>query len=436
MFMSSLSRCSLPLSRLAMALCCAGLLTSAPALAQAPAAPTPPVALSRGQLVFDVLGQPLHTAPNGPAKGTVQGAPVLLLEDGPTGPDGRRWFRVLTADLSQGWLALAGTVRRAPGELRDASGQPCSLEDARCQPGNTGATLSLTWGPVDPAPEGRPCAAHLAYGLQGLVRGPFLRRPEWGGLDALVQVPSSARSRAEPLATVQLSKGRLTLLSKECRRQEFASPEDALVDLAAFRCIAPDACQHALLLETRHRAEQGERSMLYVISGQSFRLPEVRALALGGTLKQGTSTSRTEASWWVESAPQAEGATLWIVRALKEHVENGKAQPPRVGVEQVDVGPVDGHPEHPAHPTPRAYQAILLAEGETREGLAARLGTLETCLGQPVPRFELLRGGRWVHAAGRLFETQQQAAAWKAAVHRCGMKQGFTFATLPSFSRP
>jgi hypothetical protein len=267
------------------------------------------------------------------------------------------------------------------------------------------------------------------------VRGPFLRRPEWAELTALVQVPASSVSVSEPIATAQLSNGRLTLLSKECRRQEFVTADAGLVDLAAFRCISPDTCQHALLLEARYRTGHSSGSTLYVVSGQSFSLPQVRALELRASSAEGGSSYEASASWWVEDAPQGEGGTLWIVRATKEQVENGKPKPPRVGVEQVTVGPVDEHPTHPAHPTPRTFQAILLAEGETRDSLLAKLGSLETCLGQPVPRFELLRAGRWVHAAGRLFETAQQAAAWKAAVHRCGMKQGFTFATLPNLTR-
>ncbi len=485
--MSALSPASWCLPSLRAALCCAVVLASTLALAQAPSPLTRPAALAPGQLVFGIVGQPLHAAPNGPMKGRVQGAPALLLEQGPAGKDGRRWFRILAADLSQGWLPLAADVLRAPAELRvppGASGEPCSPDDEACwqnpsagEPvawdGSRGMQLlaasvkprctravpclretpwlkfgdgakqgwvdaesvRLTWAPVDAAPEGRPCAVHLAYGLQGLVRGPFLGHPELAGLTAMVQVPSSSVLVPEPLSTVQLSSGRLTLLSKECRRQEFASADEGLVDLAAFQCISPETCQHALLLEAHYRTGHSSGAKLYVISGQSFHLPQVSAVELQRSAAEGANSYEATASWWVENSPQAEGATLWIVRATKEQVDSGQTKPPRVGVEQVTIGPVDDHPTHPAHPTPRVFQAVLLAEGATSDSLLAKLGSLETCLGQPIPRFELLRGSSWVHAAGRLFETQQQAAAWKAAVHRCGMKQGFTFATLPNLAR-
>jgi hypothetical protein len=483
--MSALSPAS---PRLTVALSCAVVLASTLAFAQAPSASTPPSAPGPGQLVFGIVGQPLHSAPNGPVKGRVQGAPALVLEQGPAAKEGRRWFRVFAADLSQGWLPLAADVLRASPELRvppGTSGEPCSPDDAACgqnpsagapvewdgsramqvlaasvKPRCTSAmpclretpwlqlsdgakqgwvdaeSVRLTWAPVDAAPEGRPCAVHLAYGLQGLVRGPFLGHPEMAELTALVQVPSSSVLVPEPISTVQLSNRRLTLLSKECRRQEFASADEGLVDLAAFQCIAPDTCQHALLLEAHYRTGHSSGSKLYVISGQSFQLPQARALELRRSAAEGDNAYEASASWWVENSPQAEGATLWIVRATKEHVDSGKKMPPRVGVEQVTVGPVDDHPTHPAHPTPRAFQAVLLAEGATRDSMLAKLGPLEACLGQPIPRFELLRGGNWVHAAGRLFETQQQAAAWKASVHRCGMTKGFTFATLPSLVHP
>jgi hypothetical protein len=462
-------------------------LASTLALAQAPSPSTPPAALAPGQLVFGIVGQPLHAAPNGPMKGRVQGAPALLLEQGPADKDGRRWFRILAADLTQGWLPLAANVLRASAELRvppGTLGESCSPDDEACWNNENAAeavewdgsrgmqvlaasvkprcmsavpclretpwlrlsdgakqgwvdadSVRLTWAPVDAAPEGRPCAVHLAYGLQGLVRGPFLGHPELAGLTAMVQVPSSSVLVPEPLSTVLLSNRSLTLLSKECRRQEFAAADEGLVDLAAFQCIAPETCQHALLLQAHYRTGHSSGAKLYVISGQSFHLPQVSALELQSSAAEGESSYEATASWWVENSPQAEGATLWIVRATKDHVDNGQAKSPRVGVEQVNVGPVDDHPTHPAHPTPRVFQAVLLAEGPTRDSLLARLGTLETCLGQPIPRFELLRGTSWVHAAGRLFETPQQAAAWKAAVHRCGMRQGFTFATLPNLSR-
>jgi hypothetical protein len=488
--MSVLSLVPLRPSRLPVALCCAAVLASTVVLAQAPAAPAAPAVSTpagQGQLVFGVLGLPLHASASGPVKGSVQGAPALVLEQGPAARDGFLWLRVLTADLSHGWLRLKEPVRRVPVEIRvhaGTSGEPCSPDDAACwQNPNAGEPVSwdgsrsmaivgasqkprctsavpcpretpwlkltdgatqgwvdaesvgLTWAPVGPSPESRPCATHLAYGLQGLVRGPFLLRPEWAGLTALVQLPTSSVLISEPISTVQLASGRLTLVSQECRRQEFVAPDEGLVDLAAFRCISPDTCQHAVLLEGRYRTGHSSGSTLYVVSGKSFHLPQVRAIALDRSAAEGRSSYEASASWWVESAPQAEGGTLWIVQAIKEHVEDGKPKPSRVGVEQVTVGPVDEHPEHPAHPTPRAFQAILLAEGETRDSLMAKLGSLETCLGQPIPRFEVPRGGRWLHAAGRLFETPQQAAAWKAAVHRCGMKQGFTFATLPNLAR-
>jgi hypothetical protein len=465
-------------------LCCAVLLACAPALAQ-PASPSaPPAALAPGQVVFGILGQPLHAAPDGAVIRTLPGAPALLLEEGPAARDGRRWFRVLTSDLSQGWLPLAADVRRAPAELRATSGQRCSPDDDACRAGDDdggevkweparaltfvsasrkprclsaapclhatpwlrltdgkqegwvdAAEVGLTWEPVDAAPAGRECALHLAFGLQGLVKGPFLRREEWAGLTALVQVPSSSLGVSEPIATVTLSSSHLSLVSTRCRRQEFATAEEGLVDLAAFQCISPDTCQHALLLEARHRSGHREGSVLYVIDGQSFQLPQVRALELGGSGAEGANAWQGAASWWVEHSPQGEGGTLWIVRATKELRTDGKAKPPRASVEQVTVGPVDDHPEHPAHPTPRAFQAILLAEGASRDELAAKLSPLEACLGRPVPRFEVLRSGRWSWAAGRLFETAQQAAAWKAAVHRCGMKQGFTYASIPNATR-
>ena len=484
--MSALSSASLRLPSLRAALCCAGVLASTLALAQAPSPSTPPAALAPGQLVFGIVGQPLHAAPNGPMKGRVQGAPALVLEQGPAGKEGRRWFRILAADLSQGWVPLASDVLRASAELRvlpGTAGEPCSPDEAcwqrpeagelvswagsrgmqflaasvktRCTgPGpclretpwlrlNDGgkhgwvdaASVVITWAPVDAAPAARPCAVHLAYGLQGLVREPFLGHPELSGLTAMVQVPSSSMLVQEPLSTVLLSNRRLTLLSKECRRQEFALEDEGLVDLAAFQCITPENCQHALLLEAHYRTGHSSGAKLFVISGQSFHLPQVSALELRRSAAEGNNSYEASASWWVENSPQAEGATLWIVRATKEHVDNGQRRPSRVGVEQVTVGPVDDHPTHPAHPTPRVFQAVVLAEGATRDSLLAKLGTLETCLGQPLPRFELLRGTSWVHAAGRLFETPQQAAAWKAAVHRCGMKQGFTFATLPNLAR-
>jgi hypothetical protein len=419
--------------------------------------------------------------------GRIQGVPALLLEQGPVAQDGRRWFRVLAADLSQGWLRLGEAVSRTPAELRVPAGtlaEACSPDDAACwQTPNAGEpvqwdgsramtlltasqkprcmsampcrretpwlkltdgvkqgwvdadSVRFTWAPSGALLESRPCAGPMAYGLQGLARGPFLGRPEWAELTALVQLPSSSPGGSESIATVQLSKGRLTLLSMECRRQEFAAAEEGLVDLAAFQCIAPGSCQHALLLEAHYRTGHSSGSTLYVVSGQSFQLPQVRALALHRSAAEGANSYEATASWWVENTPQAEGATLWIVRATREHVLDGKSLPPQVGVEQLTVGAVDDHPSHPAHPTPRAFQAVLLAEGATREGLLAKLGPVETCLGQPIPRFELLRGGTWVHAAGRLFETPQQAAAWKATVHRCGMKQGFTFASLPNLAR-
>jgi len=487
--MLALSPASLRLPGLRVALCCAAVLASTLALAQAPSVPASNVALGPGQLVFGIVGQPLHTAPNGPMKGRVQGAPALLLEQGPAAREGTRWFRVLTADLSQGWLPLAANVARAPARLRvpaGALGEPCSPDDEACwrnpnaaeavewdgsrdmqvlaasvKPRCTSAvpclretpwlkltdgtkqgwvdaeSVSLTWAPVDAAPVGRPCAVHLAYGLQGLVRGPFLGHPELSGITALVQVPSkSSASLPEPISTVLLSNRSLTLLSQECRRQEFSDADDGLVDLAAFQCVAPEACQHALMLEAHYRTGHSSGARLYLVSSRSFHLPQVSALELQRSAAEGESSYEASASWWAESSPQAEGATLWIVRATKEHVDDGKAQAPRVGVEQVSVGPVDDHPTHPAHPTPRVFQAVLLAEGATRDSLLAKLGSVEACLGQPLPRFELLRGGSWVHAAGRLFETPQQAAAWKAAVHRCGVKQGFTFATLPNLARP
>jgi hypothetical protein len=274
-------------------------------------------------------------------KGSVQGAPALLLEQGPATRDGRLWVRVLTADLSQGWLSLKEPVRRVPAKLRVPAGtfgEQCSPDEATCwqnpnaaepvqwdgsrsmavlgaslKPRCTSAmpclretpwlkltdgakqgwvdaeSVSLTWEPVDAAPEGRPCAVHLAYGLQGLVRGPFLRRPEWAELTALVQVPASSVSVSEPIATAQLSNGRLTLLSKECRRQEFVTADAGLVDLAAFRCISPDTCQHALLLEARYRTGHSSGSTLYVVSGQSFSLPQVRALELRASSAEGVS---------------------------------------------------------------------------------------------------------------------------------------------------
>jgi hypothetical protein len=485
--MSALSPVLPRLSRLAAALCCAMVLASAPALAQAPNTPATPPPLGPGQLAFGIWGQPLHVAPNGATKGLLQGNPALVLEQGPVAQDGRRWFRVLGADLSHGWLRLREQVSRTPAVLNVPAGtlgEACSPDDAACwQNPNTAeavewdgtramtllaastkprctsavpclretpwlkltdgvkqgwvdaAEVSLTWRLGDVAPEGRPCAKHLETGLGGLVRGPFLYHPERAGLTALVQLPTRSQAVPEPISTVQLSKGSLSLLSTECRRQDFATAEDGLVDLTAFQCIAPGLCQHALLLEAQYRTGHSSGSRLYIVSGHSFQLPQVRAIELQRSAAEGANSYEASASWWVENASPDEGGTLWIVRATKQHVEDGKPRPPRVGVEQVTMGPVDDHPTHPAHPTPRAFQAVLLAEGATRDSLLAKLGSVETCLGQPLPRFELLRGGSWVHAAGRLFETPQQAAAWKAAVHRCGMKQGFTFATLPNLSR-
>ncbi len=420
---------SLRLPPLVVVLCCVGVLARAPIALAQPAeasASTGHSAMARGQLVFGLLGQPLHASPNGPVTGPVKGAPALLLEEGLAASDGRRWVRVLTADLSRGWLPLAASAPRAPVELRSAvSGAPCASGDAACLERAVEAEdASLSWEPVAALPEGRECAWHQAFGMEGLVRGPFLRRPAWAGLTALVRVPSSAPSVAEPLAAVRLSNGRLTLVSEACRQQEFGVPQDGLVDLTDFQCISPERCQHALLVEAQHRSGQGSGSTLYLVSGQTFQLPQVRALELNDTGAQAA-----HASWWVEHAPRGEGGTLWIVRAMK-------TKSPSVGVEQVTVGPVPAHPEHPAHPTPRAFQALLLEEGPTRESLAATVSPLEACLGQPVPRFELPRNGRWVWAAGRLFETTQQAAAWKATVHRCGMKQGFTLASLPNASFP
>lgn len=470
----------LPLSPLAL---CAVMLAGAPVLAQPASPPRAPVPLAPGQLVFGILGQPLHGAPDGVVTGAVHGAPALLLEEGPTAKDGRRWFRVLTAALAQGWLPLAANTVRTPAELRATSGSTCSPDDAACLANDEGTLrwegpqpltflgasrkprcqsaepclqetpwlklgdgtrqgwvdardVTLTWEPVDGAPAGRECATHLAFGLQGLVRGPFLTREEWKELSALVQVPSQSLGVEDPVSTVLLNKNRgLTVLSKACRRQEFDVPDSRLVDLAGFECITPGTCEHALLVQGLYRSGHSRGSTLFIVSGQTFQLPHVEAQELSGSGAEGENAYQADAVWWVEPAPQDTGAVVWIVQATKEHVEEGKARSPKVGVRQLTVGPVAGHPDHPAHPTPRAFQAILLAEGPNRDSLTAQVAPVEACLGRRVPRFELLRNGRWLWAAGRLFETTQEGAAWKAAVHRCGMKKGFTFASLPNVSR-
>lgn len=446
----------------------------------------------RGDLVFGMVGRALHAAPGGAPVRTLQGSPALVL-DVASAPDGSAWYRVLGADLHHGWLRLGEDARWAPAELRvepeelyecppeqeDGCGAPEDFHeqmaqwDSRLPVSVLGASqrgrclgpprplvcevpwlkvsdgvrtgwadperLRMSWAPVTPG-RGGACVPQAAFGLEGLVRGLFLHRPEWKELEALVyRAPRKAGPgcAAGVLTAAVLSGDSVTLLSNDCQRVPLPPvEEEPFTDLVGFEFLEGKGCRDALLLDASHSSGHGDGTTLFIIPGEGLRRSRVKSHPVSASRAEGESSFTSDGAWWTE--PSGKGHTLWLAHATKEQVENGAARPPKATAERVSLN-AQGRPV--ASAARRGFPAVLLAEHEAGEDsaahavaereLAARVAPVEACLKRPVPRFQVLREGTWRLVAGRLFEDSRRADAWKKELGRCGVKAPVVL-TLPA----